>query len=98
MEVVRTSYRSPWQNGVAERWIRSFRNELLDHVIIFNEAHLKRLTKDYLRYYHEDGTHDGFATDAPAKRAMQVRKPGDTLVSLPRIGGLHHRYRWEQAA
>jgi putative transposase len=98
MEVVRTSYRSPWQNGVAERWIRSFRNELLDHVIIFNEAHLKRLTKDYLRYYHEDRTHDGLAKDAPAKRAMQVRKAGDTLVSLPRIGGLHHRYRWEQAA
>ena len=37
---VRTSYRSPWQNGVAERWVRSFRNELLDHVIVLDESHL----------------------------------------------------------
>jgi len=56
---VRTSYRSPWQNGVAERWVRSFRNELLDHVIVLDESHLRRLAQDYLRYYHQDRTHEG---------------------------------------
>jgi hypothetical protein len=50
---------SPWQNGVAERWVRSFRNELLDHVIVLDESHLRRLAQDYLRYYHQDRTHDG---------------------------------------
>jgi len=53
-ELIRTSYQSPWQNGVAERWVGSCRRELLDHVIIFNEAHLRRLVREYLGYYHAD--------------------------------------------
>jgi hypothetical protein len=65
---VRTSYRSPWQNGVAERWVRTFRNDPLDHVIVINESHLRRLAQDYLRYYHQDRTHDGLNKDTPAKR------------------------------
>ena len=42
-EPTRTAFRSPWQNGVAERWVGSCRRDLLDHVIILNERHLKRL-------------------------------------------------------
>ena len=49
----RSSFRSPWQNGIAERWIGSCRQELLDQVIVLNEAHLRRLMRDYLSYYHE---------------------------------------------
>jgi transposase InsO family protein len=41
----RTSFRSPWQNGVAERWIGNCRRDLLDHVIALNERHLRRLIK-----------------------------------------------------
>ena len=50
MEVrpVRTSFQSPWQNGVAERWVGSCRRELLDHVIVLNEQHLRRLLHEYL--------------------------------------------------
>ena len=40
---VRTAFRSPWQNGVAERWVGSCRRDLLDHVIVLNERHLNRL-------------------------------------------------------
>jgi putative transposase len=47
---VRTSFRSPWQNGVAERWVGSCRRDLTDHVIAFNERHLKRLFAEYVRY------------------------------------------------
>jgi transposase InsO family protein len=54
---VRTAIRSPWQNGVAERWVGNCRRDLLDHVIILNERHLKRLMSEYIRYYHEDRTH-----------------------------------------
>jgi putative transposase len=57
MEPVRTSFGSPWQNGVAERWIGSCRRDLLDQIIAMNERHLKRLLSDYVRYYHEDRTH-----------------------------------------
>ncbi len=44
IRIQRTAYRSPWQNGVAERWVGSCRRDLLDHVIVFNEAHLRRLS------------------------------------------------------
>ena len=53
---VRTSLESPWQNGVAERWVENCRRDLLDHVIALNEEHLRRLLSDYVRYYHGDRT------------------------------------------
>ena len=65
---IRTAFRSPWQNGVAERWVGSCRRDLLDHVIVLNERHLKRLLAEYLRYYHEDRTLLGLAKDTPAGR------------------------------
>ena len=51
---VRISYRCPWQNGVAERWIGSCRQEMLDHVIVFGEEHLRSLLRDYVAYHNED--------------------------------------------
>ena len=94
MRPVRTSFESPWQNGIAERWIESCRHDLLDDVIAFNEVHLNRLLSDYVRYYHEDRTHLGLDKETPGKRVRSMNH-GRTL-SLPRLGGLHHRY--ERAA
>jgi putative transposase len=95
----RTSPMSPWQNGIAERWIGSCRRELLDHVIALNESHLRRLIRDYISYYHEDRIHDSLEKDSPATRIVS-NKPDPTanLISFARIGGLHHRYDWRQAA
>ena len=62
---IRTAFRSPWQNAVAERWVGSCRRDLLDHVIVPNEQHLKRLMSEYVRYYHEDRTHLGLAKANP---------------------------------
>ena len=53
---VQTSIRSPWQNGVAERWVGSCRRDLLDHIIALNARHLKRLLSTYASYYHDDRT------------------------------------------
>jgi transposase InsO family protein len=90
---VRTAFRSPWQNGVAERWVGSCRRELLDHVIVLNKRHLKLLMAEYVRYYHEDRTHLGLAKDTPAGRPTALRSAkGWKIQSLPRLGGLHHRY------
>lgn len=90
---VRTAFRSPWQNGVAERWVGSCRRDLLDHVIVVNERHLKRLMAEYVRYYHEDRTHLGLAKDTPAHRPIAIRAAvGNRVHSFPRLGGLHHRY------
>ena len=89
----RTAFRSPWQNGVAERWVGSCRRDLLNHVIILNERHLKRLMSSYLLYYHEDRTHLGLAKDTPAGRPTEIRSAREGQIqSLPRLGGLHHRY------
>jgi transposase InsO family protein len=93
IEPKRTSFRSPWQNGVAERWVGNCRRDLLDHVIVLNERHLKRLMKDYVRYYHADRTHLGLSKQTPAGRMATERTHADRrVVSMPQLGGLHHRY------
>jgi len=91
---LRTSFASPWQNGVAERWVESCRRDLLDHVIAINEKHLKRLLAEYVRYYQEDRTHLGLGKETPAARTRSASC--GRVLSLPRLGGLHHRY--ERAA
>jgi putative transposase len=94
-----TTPRSPWQNGVAERWIGSVRRELLDYVVVFNDRHLLRLLREYVAYYHDDRIHLGLAKATPANRLPQTRPAGDAeVVALPRLGGLHHRYEWRAAA
>jgi len=90
---VRTAVRSPWQNGVAERFVGNCRRDLLDHVIVLNERHLKRLMTEYVRYYDEDRTHLGLAKQTPGERkANECLDDSCAIVSMPRLGGLHHRY------
>jgi putative transposase len=88
----RTSFRSPWQNGIAERWVASCRRDLLDHIIPLNEKHLKRLIAEYVYYYHGDRTHLGLDKDTPDKRPAATPNQSVRVVSFPRLGGLHHRY------
>jgi putative transposase len=99
MNPTRISPASPWQNGIAERWIGSCRRELLDHLIVLNETHLRRLMQQYISYYHADRIHDSLEKDTPAVRPISSKPdPSARLVSFPRMGGLHHRYDWQQAA
>jgi transposase InsO family protein len=95
----RTSIQSPWQNGTAERWVGSCRREILDHIIALNERHLLRLLREYVSYYHQDRIHDSLEKDTPHKRGAE-QKPAATakVTSMPRLGGLHHRYGWREAA
>jgi transposase InsO family protein len=67
----RTSIQSPWQNGIAERWIGSCRREILDRVIVLDERHLLRLVRDYVSYHHRDRVHDSLEKDAPDHRAIE---------------------------
>ncbi len=98
-KAVRTAYRSPWQNGVAERWVASCRREMLDHVVVLGEEHLRRLLGEYVSYYREDRTHLSLNKDGPDSRPVTPRpSPGARVVALPRGGGLHHRYEWRRAA
>ena len=90
MTPLRTSFESPWQNGIAERWVQSCRRDLLDHVIVVNERHLKRLPSEYVSYYHQDRTHLGLAKETPAGRTSSAS--AGRVISRERVGGLHHRY------
>ena len=75
MRPKRTAYRSPWQNGTAERWVGSARRELLDHVIVFDEPHLRRLLRDYVAYYNAERVH------------TQLRDAGGSAGGGPAIAG-----------
>ncbi|MEQ9490901.1 MAG: integrase core domain-containing protein [Alphaproteobacteria bacterium] len=81
--------RSPWQNAYVERVIGSIRHDLLDHMIVLNERHLRKLLRQYTDYYNGDRTHLGLAKDTPNGRAVEAI---GSIVSVPRLGGLHHRY------
>jgi hypothetical protein len=94
----RTSFQAPRQNGIAERWVGGCRRELLDHVIPLNGPHLRRLIRDYASYFHDDRIHDSLGKDTPNRRPVEKRpSPRATVISIPRVGGLHHRYSWRAA-
>ncbi len=80
---------SPWQNAFAERLIGSMHRELIDHVVVLGEAHLRRMLQSYARYYNEIRTHRSLDKDAPVSRPGQ--RSGH-IVSHAMVGGLHHQY------
>jgi transposase InsO family protein len=94
IEPTRTVYRSPWHNGLAERWIGSVRRELLDHLVVCNERRLRRLLTHYVAYYHDDRTHLGLNQQTPVGRTRSIQRGlNAAVVARPRLGGLHHRYQ-----
>jgi putative transposase len=85
------STQSPWQNPYVERIIGSIRRECLDHLIVFNERHLRRVLNEYFQYYHQSRTHLGLEKDCPRPRPVEPPDLG-TIRAEPMVGGLHHRY------
>ncbi len=92
ISLVRIAVRSPWQNGVAERFVSSCRRDLIDHVIVANNRHLKRLMNEYVSYYHEDRTHLALGKETPSGRRALSPGTDGKVISMPKLGGLHHRY------
>jgi putative transposase len=88
--------RSPWQRAYVERVIGSIRRECLDHVIVFQENSLRRTLNSYFDYYHRSRTHLSLGKDSPEPRAIQPPEMG-SVVALPQVGGLHHRYERRDA-
>ena len=80
---------SPWQNGCAERLIGTLRRECLDQMLIFGEAHLRRVLSAYAAYYNQARTHLALQKDAPSHRAVQR---SGAIVAIPILAGLHHQY------
>jgi transposase InsO family protein len=82
--------RSPRQNGHVERLIGSIRRECLDHVVVFGEAHLRRVLKTYASYYNKVRTHLSLNKNAPDFRRPV---PVGEIAAIPILGGLHHQWR-----
>jgi len=80
---------SPWQNGIAERLIGTLRRECLDQMLVFGEAHLRRILSAYATYYNQARTHMALQKDAPLHRAVQRN---GIIIAVPVLSGLHHRY------
>jgi putative transposase len=91
IQQVLTAPQSPWQNAFAERFIGSVRRECLDHVIGFHEAGLARLLKLYCDYHQRSRTHLSLCKDTPIPRPVMASL-GQPIVTIPQVGGLHHRY------
>jgi transposase InsO family protein len=89
IEEVLAAPRSPWQNPYVERLIGSIRRDCLNHFVILNAKHLKRILASYFVYYHGSRTHLGLDKQCPIPR--QVSSIG-RIITIPQLGGLHHRY------
>ena len=86
---IRTPYRAPLANSVAERVVRTFRKECLDHVIVLNERHLATLLAEFVHYYNHDRPHRTLEQETPVPSPPTL---GGAVVSRPILGGLHHAY------
>ena len=91
IEQVLTAHRSPWQSPYCERAIETLRRECLDHVIVLGEQQLPRILRERLEYYHSSRTHLALDREAPELRTRESTDEGK-VISIPMVGGLHHRY------
>jgi putative transposase len=89
-----TAYRSPWENGYAEWVIRSIKRKCLDHVIILNEIHLRKILTYYVSYYNKYRPHLGIKKDSPEGGPVQII---GGIEKFPVLNGLYHIY-FRQAA
>jgi transposase InsO family protein len=72
--------RSPWQNAYVERLIGSIRRECLNHMIVFGEAHLRRIVGAYAAYYNEARTYRSLNKDAPLRRSLGLADLAQPLL------------------
>ena len=90
IEIVRTPFRTPQANGYAERWVRSVRQECLDHIPIFNDRHLYNVLKEYVGFYNASRPHQGIDQRTPIP-IDRLNKEG-TIVRREVLGGIIHDY------
>jgi transposase InsO family protein len=90
---IRTPFRCPRANAIAERWVRSVRQECLDWLFVLGERHLRRILAEYLAYYNDWRPHRSVRQHAPCGAIPPVRyHMRGKVVANPVLGGLHHVY------
>jgi putative transposase len=90
VEIVRTPYRAPNANAIAERWIRSVRQECLDHLLLLGERHAWRVLRAYIAFYNERRPHQGLGQECPVPTTSRA---GTGRIQRQEVlGGLIHEY------
>jgi putative transposase len=93
--ILRTPFRAPNANACAERWVRTVRQECLDHIIIFNEAHLRSVLREFVAHYNSERPHQGLQQQCPIPQTASPT--GHTVRRRDRLGGIIHEYHREAA-
>ena len=95
IEILKTPFHAPRANAICERFLRSVRQECLDHLLILHEKQLQRILNEYVAYFNQARPHQGIKQQIPvlpvtsASRQTQSEK----VIAVPVLGGLHHDYR-----
>jgi transposase InsO family protein len=87
-----TPVRAPRANAIAERVVRTLRNECLDHLIVVNEAHLRALLGEFAAYYNVERPHRTVRLDPPVPPHRGVASGATRIRGRPVLGGLHRVY------
>lgn len=95
IKIRHTPSRTPNANAFAERWVRSVREECLDHLLIWNKAHLRRVMLEYVDYYNERRPHQGLEQDTP--QGLKVVSSEGSIHCRNVLGGIIHDYYREAA-
>ena len=95
MEIVRTPYRSPRANAIAERWVGTARRECLDQLLILSERHLRQVLTAFVAYYNEQPPHQGLQQQCPVPLAPDSE--GGHIARHDVLTGIIHNYYREAA-
>jgi transposase InsO family protein len=91
--IIRTPFRSPKANAYAERWVRTARQECLDHLLILSRRHLDRVLTEFVEHYNRARPHRALGLDTPEPR-LRPASPVDVsrIRRRERLGGLIREY------
>jgi|SRR5215472_1038877 len=95
MELLKTPYHAPRANTICERFLRSVRQECLDHLLIFHEKQLQRVLNEYVAYFNRARPHQGIQQQIPEAYGSPGSSPyeGTKVIAVPILAGLHHDYQ-----
>jgi putative transposase len=96
IKILKTPVHAPRANAICERFLRSVRQECLDHLLILQEKQLERVLKAYMVYFNQARPHQGIQQQIPQQRRSVpcARDADKKVIARPIMGGLHHDYRW----
>ena len=96
IEILKTPVHAPRANAVCERFLRSVRQECLDHLLVFRDKQLQRVLNQYVAYFNQARPHQGIQQQVPepSRSSLSSHHAGNKVIALPRVGGLHHDYQW----